>query len=237
MLVVLLLHPAGGAPAVAERLVRRRPDARSRSDRDRRRHERHRDRTDRRRAPAPDRRSQRPARAASTAVQTSFDFYGRRRIGFILSVVLLVLITVCRWSRVGSTSASTSRAGSSWDVPPSSFTIDDAEPILSDNGIDPSEAPDPGAQLRQRRPASRSRSADQPAEVREQLRHGVRRIGGRRPSTRSASTRSAPRGAARSPTRRSARSSSSCSSWRCSSRSASSGGWRSRRSSPCCTTS
>ncbi len=56
-----------------------------------------------------------------------------------------------------------------WDVPASSFTIEDAEAILRDNGIDPSEA-----QIQERSSDSgdliKIQVADQPAEVREQLR-------------------------------------------------------------------
>ena len=42
--------------------------------------------------------------------ETTFDFVGKRRIGFIISGVLIVLSAWSRWSSTASTSASTSRA-------------------------------------------------------------------------------------------------------------------------------
>ena len=100
--------------------------------------------------------------------QTSFDFYGRRRIGFIFSAVLLVASAVSLVSS-GLNLGIDFEGGIVWDVPASSFTIEDAEAILRDNGIDPS-----GAQIQERTSDSggliKIQVADQPAEVREQLR-------------------------------------------------------------------
>jgi preprotein translocase subunit SecF len=56
-----------------------------------------------------------------------------------------------------------------WDVPADSFSIDDAEAVLSDNDLDPSEA-----QIQERGSDSgdliKIQVADQPAEVRDELR-------------------------------------------------------------------
>jgi preprotein translocase subunit SecF len=100
--------------------------------------------------------------------QTSLDFYGRRRIGFILSGVLLLLTVVSLFSRELNLGIDF-EGGIVWDVPADSFTIDDAEAILSDNDLDPSEA-----QIQERGSDSgdliKIQVADQPAEVRDALR-------------------------------------------------------------------
>jgi preprotein translocase subunit SecF len=100
--------------------------------------------------------------------QTSLDFYGRRRIGFILSMALIVITIVSLFTRELNLGIDF-EGGIVWDVPASSFSIEDAEDILSDNGIDPSEA-----QIQERGSDSgdliKIQVADQPAEVREQLR-------------------------------------------------------------------
>ncbi len=100
--------------------------------------------------------------------QTSIDFYGKRNIGFVLSGVLLVL-TVFSLSTQGLNLGIDFEGGIVWDVPASSFTIEDAEAILRDNGIDPNEA-----QIQERGSDSgdliKIQVADQPADVREQLR-------------------------------------------------------------------
>jgi preprotein translocase subunit SecF len=100
--------------------------------------------------------------------QTSLDFYGRRRIGYILSGVLLVVTVLSFFTRELNLGIDF-EGGIVWDVPASSFTIEDAEGILRDNGLDPSEA-----QIQERGSDSgdliKIQVEDQPAEVRDQLR-------------------------------------------------------------------
>ena len=100
--------------------------------------------------------------------QTSLDFYGGRRFGFMFSAVLLVITVLSLFTRELNLGIDF-EGGIVWDVPASSFTIDDAEQILSDNGLDPSEA-----QIQKRSSSTgdliKIQVADQPAEVREQLR-------------------------------------------------------------------
>lgn len=100
--------------------------------------------------------------------QTSLDFYGRRRIGWILSGVLLVVTMVSLFNR-GLNLGIDFEGGIVWDVPANSFTIEAAEDVLSANGLDPSEA-----QIQERGTDSggliKIQVADQPPEVREQLR-------------------------------------------------------------------
>ena len=92
-------------------------------------------------------------RPPRTAAQTSLDFYGRRRIGFIVLGGAARDHGRCRCSRASSTSASTSRAASSWDVP--AAIVHDrrrrADPRAT-TGSSAERGADPGAQLRQRRP-------------------------------------------------------------------------------------
>jgi preprotein translocase subunit SecF len=100
--------------------------------------------------------------------QTSLDFYGRRRIGFVFSFVLLVITGVSLFTN-GLNLGVDFEGGIVWDVPASSFTIDEAEEILRDNGVDPSEA-----QIQERGSDSgdliKIQVADQPVEVRDELR-------------------------------------------------------------------
>ncbi|MCU0260799.1 MAG: protein translocase subunit SecF [Ilumatobacteraceae bacterium] len=71
--------------------------------------------------------------------QTAVDFHGHRRIGFIISVVLLVVTVVSLFTR-GLNLGIDFEGGVVWDVPGDSFTIDDAEAVLQESGLDPSEA-------------------------------------------------------------------------------------------------
>ncbi|HWM22652.1 MAG TPA: protein translocase subunit SecF [Ilumatobacteraceae bacterium] len=100
--------------------------------------------------------------------QTSLDFYGRRRVGLILSAVLLVITILSLFTRELNLGIDF-EGGVVWDVPGSSFTIEDAEGILRDNDIDPSEA-----QIQERGSDSgdliKIQVADQPADVSERLR-------------------------------------------------------------------
>ena len=119
-------------------------------------------------------------------------------------------------------------------MPASSFTIEDAEAILRDNGIDPNEA-----QIQERSSDSgdliKIQVADQPADVREQLRTEFAEaadVSGNEISVNSVSSTWG-----REITEKAVRALVIfLSSSRCSSRSGSSGGWRSHRSSPWSTT-
>ena len=88
---------------------------------------------------------------------------------------MLLVLTVFSLSTQGLNLGIDFEGGIVWDVPASSFTIEDAEAILRDNGIDPSEA-----QIQERSSDSgdliKIQVADQPAEVRERAAHGVRRV-------------------------------------------------------------
>jgi len=71
--------------------------------------------------------------------ETAIDFHGRRRIGLILSLVLLVLTVGSLLTR-GLELGIDFEGGVSWDVPGSEITIADAERVLADNGLDPAGA-------------------------------------------------------------------------------------------------
>ena len=68
--------------------------------------------------------------------QTAIDFYGRRKIGFIAGIVIVVITLVSLYTQ-GLNLGLDFEGGNAWDVPASeSFDIDEAEQVLSDNGID-----------------------------------------------------------------------------------------------------
>ncbi|CAN5387553.1 protein translocase subunit SecF [soil metagenome] len=71
--------------------------------------------------------------------ETAIDFHGRRRIGLILSAVLLVL-TIGSLTTRGLDLGIDFEGGVSWDVPGSEITIAEAEQVLADNGLDPAGA-------------------------------------------------------------------------------------------------
>jgi preprotein translocase subunit SecF len=71
--------------------------------------------------------------------QTAIDFHGHRRIGFVISAVLIVATVVSLVTR-GLNLGIDFEGGVVWDVPGATFTIDDAEAVLEANGLDPSEA-------------------------------------------------------------------------------------------------
>ncbi len=73
------------------------------------------------------------------AGQSSADFVGRRRIGFIISGVLLLLSLLSFLGR-GLDLGIDFQGGISWDVPGSELTIAQAEAVLDANGVDPSSA-------------------------------------------------------------------------------------------------
>lgn len=71
--------------------------------------------------------------------QTAIDFHGRRKFGFIISAVLIVLSVGSLTTR-GLDLGIDFEGGVSWDVPAEDFEIADAERILADNGLDPAGA-------------------------------------------------------------------------------------------------
>jgi preprotein translocase subunit SecF len=100
--------------------------------------------------------------------QTAIDFVGRRKIGLVVSVVLLIATVVSLFAQ-GLNLGIDFEGGVSWDVPADEFTVDDAEAVLSEAGLS-SE----GARLQERSSDSgdfiKVQVGDQPEEVGTQLR-------------------------------------------------------------------
>jgi preprotein translocase subunit SecF len=71
--------------------------------------------------------------------ETTFDFMGRRKIGFIISTVLIVLTLLSLFTR-GLNLGLDFEGGVAWEVPANSLTVSDVDSILAANGIDPSSA-------------------------------------------------------------------------------------------------
>ncbi len=68
--------------------------------------------------------------------QTAFDFYGRRWIGLIGGVVVVVVTVVSLFAQ-GLNLGLDFEGGNAWDIPASdTFGVDEAEAVLSDNDID-----------------------------------------------------------------------------------------------------
>ncbi|MFZ9158630.1 MAG: protein translocase subunit SecF, partial [Ilumatobacteraceae bacterium] len=68
--------------------------------------------------------------------ETSFDFYGRRRIGFLFSGVLIV-VTLASLLVSGLNLGIDFEGGVAWQVPATdSLDIDQARSILEDNGVE-----------------------------------------------------------------------------------------------------
>ncbi len=67
--------------------------------------------------------------------QTAIDFYGKRRIGLIIAVVVVLVTFISLFTR-GLNLGLDFEGGDAWDVPASeTFTTDDAATVLEDNGI------------------------------------------------------------------------------------------------------
>ena len=101
--------------------------------------------------------------------QTAIDFVGRRRIGFVISTVLIIA-TVVSLLVQGLNLGIDFEGGVSWDVPAGEgFTVDDAEQVLNDNGLSSD-----GARLQRRSSDSgdfiKVQVGDQPEEVGAELR-------------------------------------------------------------------
>ena len=72
--------------------------------------------------------------------ETTYDFIGRRKIGFTISIVLLTLTVVSLFGR-GLNLGLDFKGGSVWDVPAKNgLTIDMAKSVLADNGIGATDA-------------------------------------------------------------------------------------------------
>ena len=67
--------------------------------------------------------------------QTAIDFYGHRRVGLIIAIVVIV-VTLLSLSTRGLNLGLDFEGGDAWDVPASEmFGVDEAEEVLNDNGI------------------------------------------------------------------------------------------------------
>ena len=66
--------------------------------------------------------------------ETTFDFVGRRSLGFAFSLILIVLTVLSLFSR-GLNLGIDFEGGVAWEVPAKHLTIDDAKAVLEDNGI------------------------------------------------------------------------------------------------------
>ncbi|MEP1126171.1 MAG: protein translocase subunit SecF [Ilumatobacter sp.] len=83
--------------------------------------------------------------------QTAIDFYGRRRIGMYVAIVTL-LVTVGSLFGQGISLGLDFEGGQAWDVPAGAdFGVEEAEQVLSDNGVDVG-----GARIQLRESDSRS---------------------------------------------------------------------------------
>lgn len=72
--------------------------------------------------------------------QTSFDFYGKRRRGFGLSLALIVISLVSLFTR-GVNLGIDFEGGVAWQVPASAtMDVDAARSVLDDNGVETSSA-------------------------------------------------------------------------------------------------
>jgi preprotein translocase subunit SecF len=100
--------------------------------------------------------------------QTAIDFAGRRKFGFAISAVLII-ITLLSLSTRELNLGIDFEGGVSWDVPSDDLTIDDATHVLTDNGLSTS-----GARIQQRGAEDggfiKVQVEDQPADVREAVR-------------------------------------------------------------------
>ena len=71
--------------------------------------------------------------------ETTFNFVGRRKIGFGFSLALLVITVISLYSR-GLNLGIDFKGGVAWEVPAKSLTIDQARAVLEDNGISTTDA-------------------------------------------------------------------------------------------------
>jgi preprotein translocase subunit SecF len=71
--------------------------------------------------------------------QTAIDFWGRRRIWFGVSLLLLVITAVSLGTR-GLSLGIDFEGGVAWDVPSAQLSVDDARAVLEEHGIDATNA-------------------------------------------------------------------------------------------------
>jgi preprotein translocase subunit SecF len=68
--------------------------------------------------------------------QTAIDFYGRRMVGLVAAIVIVVITVLSLWLQ-GLNLGLDFEGGNAWDVPASdTFDIQEAEQVLEDQGID-----------------------------------------------------------------------------------------------------
>jgi preprotein translocase subunit SecF len=112
--------------------------------------------------------------------QTAIDFAGRRRVGFAISA-LLIIIAVVSLSTNGLNLGIDFEGGVSWDVPSEDLTVDEAADVLDENGLDSSSA-----RIQERGSESgryiKVQVTDQPAEIRENVRSDLAEAAGVSPS-------------------------------------------------------
>jgi preprotein translocase subunit SecF len=108
--------------------------------------------------------------------QTAIDFWGRRWVGFGISIALIV-ISIISLTINGLNLGLDFTGGVAWDVPAQNLSVDDARSILGDNGIDGSEAT-----IQERSSDSgniiKVQVDDQPAQVRTQLQEAFAKAAG-----------------------------------------------------------
>lgn len=71
--------------------------------------------------------------------ETTFNFVGRRKIGFGFSLTLIVITLLSLYSR-GLNLGIDFKGGVAWEVPATSLTIDQARAVLDENGISTTDA-------------------------------------------------------------------------------------------------
>ena len=108
--------------------------------------------------------------------ETAFDFVGRRRIGFILSLILLVATGVSLVTR-GLNLGIDFEGGVAWDVPADELTVEEAGNVLADVGLDPAEA---RIQVRSSDSGDiiKVQVGDQPDEVRTEVQNALAEAAG-----------------------------------------------------------
>jgi len=95
--------------------------------------------------------------------QTAIDFIGARKWGFLLSAVVIIA-TLISLGTQGLNLGIDFEGGISWDVPAQNFTVNDAEQVLTDNGLSTQ-----GARIQERQSQAtdfiKVQIADQPESV------------------------------------------------------------------------
>lgn len=96
--------------------------------------------------------------------QTAIDFWGKRRVWYLLSALFIVITIVSLLVR-GLSLGIDFEGGVAWDVPAAEFSVDEARSVLEDNGV---EADNAKIQERQSDSGSiiKVQVEDQPEEVR-----------------------------------------------------------------------